>query len=81
MKEKAFEGTYSRGGLNAGVYLEPIEKRFDWLPAAANIGVEAITRFQNIIRPFLSGSSKDNGYEKGKVMRSEILEAAPKSSR
>lgn len=61
MKEKAVEGSHSGGGLNARVYLEPVKKGFDWLPAAADIGVEAIPRFQNIIRPFLSGSSKNNG--------------------
>lgn len=60
MEEKAVEGTHSRGGLNTRVYLEPIEKRFYWLSAATNISVETITRFQNIIGPFLSGDSKNN---------------------
>ena len=61
IKEEAVKGTHSKGGLNTRVYLEPIEKRFDWLSAPANIGVETITRFQNIIRPLLSGGNNNPG--------------------
>ena len=61
VEEKAVERTHSRSRLNTRVNLEPIEKRFNRLSATANISIETITRFENIIRSFLSVGSKSNG--------------------
>ena len=58
VKEQTLKRANMRGRLNPRMSLHPVKKGFNRLSATADIGAEAVSRLQNIIRPFLSWSRK-----------------------
>ena len=61
VKEQTLKRANMRGRLNPRMSLHPVKKGFNRLSATADIGAEAVSRLQNIIRPFLSWSRKFKG--------------------